>query len=156
MIIQVLLFFNLLVYAVIVSQSFMYMIALRNVQESMEAASYIELRKLIDRNFVKKFKPVMYTALVLSPLLAVLSLLLSTPLVIAGSILAFVGLLADTVLSFTRNIPVNKMIGSWTAEHPPANWKMYRSKWLYYFSWRQVANITGFVSLLAAAVFGFM
>lgn len=53
MIIKLLFFFNLFVYAVIVSQSFMYLIALRNVQERLEAAAYIELRKLLDENLLQ-------------------------------------------------------------------------------------------------------
>ena len=151
---KILILFNLLVYSVIVSQSFMYMIALRNVQESMGAVSYIELRKLLDRNFLKKFKPVVYTALLLGLALVATTFFQSSGLLMAGSIVAFVGLLIDVALIVKGDMPINRIINSWTAETFPANWFDYRSKWLYWFSLRQAANVSGFVALLIAAVFG--
>jgi hypothetical protein len=150
---KILIFLNLIVYSVIVSQSFMYMIALRNVQESMSAASYIELRKLLDRNFLKKFKPVVYSALVLGLALVVAAAFQSSAVILAGSSIAFAGLLIDVILIVKGDMPINRIINSWTLETFPANWVEYRSKWLYWFSWRQVANISGFIALLIAAVF---
>ena len=154
MIIKLLFFFNLFVYAVIVSQSFMYIIALRNVKERLEAAFYIELRKLLDENFMAKFKWPMYAGLLLSLALLIFTAQQSIGFLFFSSLLAFLGLLADAVITTKGNLPLNTFIRSWSADQHPADWRMYRSKWLLYFSWRQVANITGFVSLLAGAVFG--
>jgi hypothetical protein len=150
---KILIVLNLFVYSVIVGQSFMYIIALRNVQESMGAASYIELRKLLDRNFLKKFKPVVYSALLLGLALVTVSLFQSSLVLTAGSIIAFAGLLIDVVLILKGDMPINRIINSWTLETFPANWVEYRSKWLYWFSWRQAANISGFIALIIAAVF---
>ena len=150
---KILIFLNLLVYSVIVSQSFMYMIALRNVQESMGAASYIELRKLLDTNFLKKFKPVVYSALVLGLAVVAAAAFQSSGVLLAGSIVAFAGLLIDVLLILKGDMPINRIINSWTLETFPANWIEYRSNWLYWFSWRQVANISGFIALLIAAIF---
>ena len=150
---KILIFLNVLVYSVIVSQSFMYMIALRNVQENMGAGFYIELRKLLDRNFLKKFKFVVYTALLLSCLLMLAAFFQSSVLFLVGSVLAFAGLLVDVLLAVKGNMPINRIINSWTLETFPANWVEYRSRWLYWFSWRQVANISGFIALLIAAIF---
>ena len=150
---KILLVLNLFIYSVIVGQSFMYIIALRNVQESMGAASYIELRKLLDRNFLKKFKPVVYSALILGLALVVVSLFQASALLIAGSSIAFAGLVIDVVLILKGDMPINRIINSWTLETFPKNWVDYRSKWLYWFSWRQVANISGFIALLITAVF---
>jgi uncharacterized membrane protein len=151
---KILLFLNLVIYSVIVSQSFMYMIALRNVQESMGAASYIEIRKLLDRNFLKKFKPIVYAALLLGFALMLTAIFQSTGLLLAGSVVAFAGLLLDVLLIVKGDMPINHVINSWSAESYPENWQTYRSKWLYWFSFRQVANISGFLALLLAAVFG--
>lgn len=152
--IKILLFLNLVIYSVIVGQSFMYIIAMRNVQESMGAASYIELRKLLDRNFLKKFKPVVYTALLLGFALVLTAIFQSSGLFLAGSIVAYVGLLIDVMLIVKGDMPINRIINSWTPETVPDDWFQYRSKWLYWFSLRQVANISGFIALLLAAVFG--
>lgn len=154
MIIKLLLFFNLFAYAVIVSQSFMYMIALRNVQERLEAASYIELRKLLDENFMAKFKWPMYAGLLLSLVLLIFTAQQSIGFLFFSSLFAFLGLLTDALITTKGNLPLNTYIRSWTVDQHPADWKVYRSKWLLYFSCRQVANITGFVSLLAGVVFG--
>lgn len=154
MIIKLLLFFSLFVYAVIVSQSFMYLIALRNVQERLEAAAYIELRKFLDENFMAKFKWSMYAGLLLSLALLIFTAQQSIGFLFFSSLFAFLGLLTDTVITVKGNLPLNTFIRSWSADQHPADWKTYRSKWLLYFSWRQVANIAGFVSLLAGAVFG--
>jgi hypothetical protein len=150
---KILIFLNILVYSIIVGQSFMYIIALRNVQESMGAASYIELRKLLDRNFLKKFKPVVYSALVLGLALVVAAAFQSSTVLLAGSALAFAGLLIDVALIVKGDMPINRIINTWTLETFPANWIEYRSKWLYWFSWRQIANISGFIALLIAAIF---
>ena len=150
---KILIVLNLFFYSVIVGQSFMYIIALRNVQESMGATSYIELRKLLDRNFLKKFKPVVYSALLLGLALVVASFFQTSMVLVAGSILAFAGLVIDIVLILKGDMPINRIINSWTLEAFPANWVEYRSKWLYWFSWRQVANISGFIALIIAAVF---
>ncbi|MEI9945943.1 MAG: hypothetical protein WDN26_17195 [Chitinophagaceae bacterium] len=51
MITSIIILLNLLAYSMVVSQSFSYMIALDNVQRNLPAASYIDLRKLLDKNF---------------------------------------------------------------------------------------------------------
>jgi uncharacterized membrane protein len=151
---KILLLLNLFVYAVVVGQSFLYIVALRNVQESMEAPAYIELRKLLDRNFLQKFKPVMYLSLLLN-LVSVISFLFQTSFILqTGAVIAFVAIVADALLASKGNMPINKIINNWTAESYPANWKDYRSKWMYWYSLRQIANISGFLALLIAAVFG--
>jgi uncharacterized membrane protein len=151
---KILLLLNLFVYAVVVGQSFLYIVALRNVQESMEAPAYIELRKLLDRNFLQKFKPVMYLSLLLN-LVSVISFLFQTSFILqTGAVIAFVAIVADALLASKGNMPINKIINTWTAESYPANWKDYRSKWMYWYSLRQIANISGFLALLIAAVFG--
>jgi uncharacterized membrane protein len=131
----------------------MYMIALRNVQENMGAAFYIELRKLLERNFLRKYKLVVYSALLLSCLLLLAALFQSSVLFLAGSILAFAGLLADVLLAIKGNMPINRIINNWTLQTFPVNWIQYRSKWLYWFSWRQLASISGFIALLVSVVF---
>ena len=150
---KVVLLLNLFVYAVVAGQSFMYIIALRNVQESMEAPSYIELRKLLDKNFLQKFKPVMYLSLLLNVVCVILALLQPSVLVLTCAVVALAAILVDAAIASKGNMPINRIINSWTAATYPANWKTYRSKWMYWYSLRQLANISGFVALLIAAVF---
>jgi uncharacterized membrane protein len=70
------------------------------------------------------------------------------------SVVALVSLIIDVAFTLKGNVPLNKIINTWTASNYPANWKEYRSKWLSIYSIRQVTNIIGFVSLLAGLIFG--
>lgn len=152
--IRAIMFINLLAYGIIVSQSFSYIIALSNVQKKLQATSYIELRKLLDKNFRKKFSIVVYTTLCTSTLLTILCGSNPYCLLFITSAIAWVALIADTILTLSGNMPINKIINNWTVENYPDNWATYRKKWLSVFSKRQVANIIGFLSLLIGAVFG--
>lgn len=148
------LFLTIFAYSVIVSQSFMYIIALKNVQKAMGAASYIELRKLMDAGFRAKFKFAFYAALICNLMLVISIANDPGSLLFICSTLAFLALILDVVLALQGNAPINNLINSWTAENHPADWATYRKKWLTIFQYRQIANITGFTSLLIGAIFG--
>ena len=153
MIVKIVLVVTLLAYTIIVSQSFMYILALKNVQLNLEANPYIELRKLIDFNMRNNFKYVIYTALVFNLLLVILTIKNPGGILFITAAIGFIALVIDTALAVKGNIPVNDIINSWSANNYPANWAETRTKWLDIFQYRQIANITGFVSLLLGAVF---
>ncbi|HTE09470.1 MAG TPA: hypothetical protein VK645_00845 [Chitinophagaceae bacterium] len=151
--IKINLLITILLYSIIVSQSVSYIISLRDVQQNMTAAEYIVFRKLTDKNFRSKFRPVIYASLVSNLLLVVLCGIHFNGLLFTGAAVAFVGLLTDIIITIKGNLPVNNIINTWTPEKYPENWADYRRYWLQVFCKRQVANLTGFVSLLAAAIF---
>lgn len=144
---------NLLAYSFIVSQSFFYIIAMSNTQRNMQAPAYIEFRHLVDKNFRAKFKYPFYATLLFSPVTAVMAFLRQDSFLLIAAIIATVGIITDTIITLKKNMPINNLINTWTAGNYPANWQEYRAKWLYYFSWRQVANIIGFTALLIGALF---
>jgi len=152
--INIVIFINLLAYSFIVSQSFSYIIALRNVQQSMDAVTYIELRKLLDKNFRRKYSVVVYISLASSTLLTVLCSIEPTCLLFISSAIAWIALIIDTLLTLKGNMPINNIINTWSNDNYPADWKLYRKKWLSIFGKRQVVNIIGFLSLLLGTVFG--
>lgn len=152
--INIIIFVNLLAYSFIVSQSFSYIIALWNVQQSMNATTYIELRKLPDKNFRKKFSVVIYISLVSSTMLTVLCSVEPTCLLFISSAIAWIALIIDTLLTIKGNIPTNTIINSRSNDNYPVDWKLYRNKWLFIFGKRQILHIIGFLSLLLGAVFG--
>ncbi len=151
---KIILFFTLITYSIIVSQSFMYILALKDVQLNLQAGSYTEIRKLIDTSMRGNFKYVIYAALLFSLLLVILNIKNPGSLVFITASIAFVALVADTLLTVKGNLPINDIINTWSADNIPANWTDYRTKWFRIFQYRQLANITGFVSLLVGAVFG--
>jgi len=152
--INIIIFINLLAYSLIVSQSFSYIIALDNVQRNLHVNSYIELRKLLDRNFRKKYTYVVYLSLLSSALLTTLTSMNPSALLFISSAIALAALIIDVLLTLKGNMPINNLINTWTADDYPANWETYRTKWLSIFRIRQVVNIIGFLSLLLGTVFG--
>lgn len=141
-------------YSWVVSQSFMYVIALENVQLSMEAASYIELRQLLDTSFRANFKFVLVGALVSNLLLLIVTAREYKSVLFVTAAIAFIGLITDTLLTLKGNVPINDVINTWTAASHPADWHRTRAEWLTVFHCRQLANGTGFLALLAGLTFG--
>ena len=150
---KLLLLVTLLVYSVIVSQSYMYIIALKNAQINMQPNTYIEFRKLMDAGFRANFKYAVYAGLIGNLVLLIATAKAPGSLIFITSAIAFFALVADVLLMMKGNMPINNMINGWEADQYPADWALYRTKWLKVFQYRQVANITGFVSLLAGTVF---
>ena len=150
---KIILLLTILSYSAIVGQSFMYIIALKNVQHKMAAASYIELRKLMDAAFRVKYKFAVYAALLSNLVLLVMISKTYWSIFFVTSCLAFFALIIDTVLSVKGNVPINKEINTWTTNTYPADWADYRTEWLQIFQYRQIVTITGFIILLIGAMF---
>jgi len=149
-----LLLFTLITYSVVVSQSFMYILALKDVQLNLGANAYIELRKLIDLNMNGLFKYVMYVALFSSILLVISTIKNPGSVVFITSAIALVALIIDVVIALKGNIPLNNLISTWSADKYPDDWETVRKQWFAFFQYRQIANIIGFISLAIGAVFG--
>ncbi|MEO6668757.1 MAG: hypothetical protein ABIN36_04735 [Ferruginibacter sp.] len=152
--INIVIFINLLLYAVVVSQPFIYMIALGDVQRNLQPNTYIELRKLLDKNFRKKYTWVIYTSLVSSTLLTVLCMAQPDCLMFITAAIAWIVLIMEIFWAVKGNRPINKIINSWTENNYPTNWNEYRISWFRIYAKRQIVNIIGFLSLLAGVVFG--
>ena len=151
---KIILFSAVLAYSMIVSQSFMYMLALKDVQLHLDANAYTEFRKLIDISMRNSFKYVIYAALLTSLALMISTIKNPGSLIFITSTLAFVALVADTMLTVKASLPINDVINTWSVNNYPSNWAEYRTRWLTIFQYRQITNLTGFVSLLIGGVFG--
>jgi hypothetical protein len=151
---KLILLLAMLAYSVIVAQSYMYIIAMKNVQHCMQAESYIELRKLLDVNFRANYKYAVYAALILNLLLVIITCKNPGSLLFITGAIAFVALVADVLLMMKGNMPINNLINTWTADNYPADWAGYRAKWLRIFLYREIVTISGFTSLVSGAVFG--
>jgi hypothetical protein len=152
--INIILFINILLYAIITSQSFAYIIALSNVQKNLQANTYIEVRKLLDRNFMKKYTRIVYLALLSTTLLTVLTSVQPDCLLFITSFIAWLALIIDAILAVKGNMPINRTINNWKHDNYPANWHEYRKKWFNVYNKRQVINIIGFLCLLLGIIFG--
>ena len=151
---RIILAITLLVYAIIASQAFMYMLSLKQVQLNLGANSYTEIRKLIDISMRASFKYVIYAALLANVSLVIATIKTPSGLVFITATIALLALVAEILLTLKGNLPINDVINTWSADSVPANWTAFRDKWFTIFQYRQIASITGFISLLIGAVFG--
>lgn len=145
---------TLLAHAIIASQAFVYILSLKEVQLNLGANAYTEIRKLIDISMRASFKYVIYAALLANVLLVIATVKTPTSLVFITATIALLALVAEILLTLKGNLPINDVINTWSADNVPANWTSFRDKWFTIFQYRQIASITGFISLLIGAVFG--
>jgi hypothetical protein len=153
MVIKIILLFTVLLYSVIASQSISYIISLADVQRHMSVTEYISFRKRTDENFRSKFGAIVYAALIANAALVVACSFAASFFLLIGSIVSMLLLSADTFITVKYNLPINNTVNEWSAENYPADWSWYRQQWLAVFFKRQCLNLTGFVSLVAGAVF---
>ncbi len=152
--IKITLFITFLLYAVVISQAFFYILAMSNVTRHMQPTAYIEIRKLLDRHLRVSLPGVYYATLLSSIALTAFCVTNPSGLLFFCSVIALIALVADLALTLRGNVPLNKIINTWTEQSYPADWNSYRSKWLTVYGFRQVANLIGFVALLTGVVFG--
>jgi hypothetical protein len=151
---KIILLLTIVAYSVIVAQTYMYIVALKNVQMSMGGGSYIQLRKLLDTNFRANYKYAVYAALIMSLVLVLINLKSPKSVLFITATIALIALITDVLLMMKGNMPINNLINTWTPVHYPDNWAVYRAKWLQIFFYREIATVTGFISLVIGAVFG--
>ncbi len=152
--IKITLFITVLLYAAVISQSIFYMLAMAKVMNGLSADAYIESRRLLDLNLRKNLTGLYYTTLASS--IALVGFCITNPggLLFFTAVVALIALIADLLLIVKGNLPLNAIIGTWTRSSYPADWNKYRNRWMTVYNKRQVANVIGFVSLIAGMVFG--
>jgi hypothetical protein len=150
---KIILLITLLAYSIIVSQSFMYILALKDVQLKLEFNTYTEIRKLIDLSMRANFKYAIYAALLGNLLLVIINIKNPNSLIFITSTISLVALIIDIFLTLKGNLPINDIINTWSSDNYPKNWSEIRMQWFNIFQYRQIANITGWISLLIGVVF---
>jgi hypothetical protein len=150
---KIIILLNLVSFAFVVSQPLFYILAMSEAQKTLRPASYIELRNLLDKKLQINLRFVYYATIFSNMLLVLMSWYSGSNLLLITSLIAMVSLIADMVLMFKGDIPVNKAIQNSTPENYPSDWKNYRSKGFFYYHRRQLVDIIGFFSLLTGAVF---
>lgn len=153
MMLKSLVFINLLGFAFITGQALFYLLGMYGAQKNLRAPAYVEIRNLLDSRLNVRLRIVYYLVLVSSPLLCVLTAAKTASLLFMTSAIACIALWVDVFVMMKGNLPLNKLIQSWTPENYPDNWKECRAEWLRYYRMRQVAAIIAFVSLLTGIVF---
>lgn len=144
---------NLVMYAIVASQPLFYAVALSDASRALSAPAYIELRNAINAAMTRRVPAVYLGTLATNVGVLLLSLQEGERGLAATSAVALAALLADAAIMLRGNVPINRVIDSWTPSQYPADWEAHRSRWLAIFAVRQGLLAVGFVSLVAGAVF---
>lgn len=152
--IKITLFITLVLYAAVISQSFFYMLGMAGATRGMQINSYIEARQLLDKYLSHSLPFIYYGTLVASIALTAFCVTNPSGLLFISAVIALVALLIDMIVTIKGNVPLNREIRNWTNANYPANWNDFRSRWLSIYQLRQVANLTGFIALVAGIIFG--
>ena len=150
---KIILLLDLIFYSIVAAQSISYIISLTNVQQRMNLNEYIVFRKLTDQNFRLKFSKVVYVTLLLSLALVIITIIHLNIVLLICAVIALLAFIIDIMITLKGNLPINDIINTWTTDNYPENWMEYREKWFDFFRLRQIANLTGFISLLMGVVF---
>lgn len=141
-------------YSIVVSQVFMYMLSLKNMQLALDGTAYTQVRQLIDASMNVNFRYVVYTTLVLNLLYVILNAKEPTSVVFITATISLLALVIDGILTLKGSVPINQIINNWSPAAVPADWKEVRLAWFRVFQWRQVIDLVGFLSLLMGTVLG--
>lgn len=116
---------------------------------ALSPGSSIQLHQTIDRYINRYIAPDTALTVVLAGVLIVLGDGTSTRLLLGtGALLC----LAVTVISVTRNVPLNRTVRSWTTEAPASDVRTLQARWARSHLARTVAGVLALVAFASAAV----
>lgn len=147
-------FSTLLLFALVVSQPFFYLLALGAVSDSLSGPAYVEMRQAINREMNRRLVALYAATLVSALWLCGLAAYAGAGGLTLGTAAAIVGLAIDTVLALRRNVPINNVMDTWDTANLPAEWADYRRRWRYAFATRQAVLAAAFACLLAGTLAG--
>lgn len=147
-------FATLLLFALVVSQPFFYLLALGAVSDSLSGPTYVEMRQAINRVMNRRLVPLYVATLVSALLLCGLAARAGALGLALGSAGAIVGLAIDAVLAVRRNVPINNVMDTWNTADLPAEWADHRRRWRDAFATRQAVLAAAFACLLTGTLAG--
>ena len=149
MIIKTFQFIQALFFCVIAGQAFFYLIGGTAGLKAVSAGAFIEQRKAIDVAIGPPLK-LLYpgTVLVSLTMVVLLRQQVGSPLFWLSTLALFL-IVTDLTLAIRGDIPLNKLIQTWSPTSYPANWSEVRHEWFAYMQWRQVCSIGGLLCVLA-------
>jgi hypothetical protein len=143
---------QLVSYLLVTSQLLFYLVILIDALRVVSLQNFLEQRKVINTLFEGRFKAMYYACLVLSLTVVVISIKdVSSPIFIT-SLIAFICLVADVVLTIKGNGPLNARTNTYVVGQR-GNWEELRIDWLRFIKYRGYFSTIGMISLLAGLVF---
>lgn len=154
MLIKVTLMTVIVLYAFALGQRFLYSLVFATTTNKMEIATYIQLRKFVDRRIEASLMVIHVILLAISIDLVAFCVVNPAGLLFHCSLISLVLLIADIVLLVKGNMPLSKRIDKWTVSLHPDNWKKITAKLLLLCYIRHALHMMGFIALLTGTLFG--
>jgi hypothetical protein len=145
-------FVTLVLFALVVSQPFFFLVALSRASGALSGPAYVELRQRINAVMNVRLLPLYGATLASTGLLAWLAFARDELLLGAAALAALAGLVADAILAVRRNVPINTQMDAWDPATPPADWEAQRARWREAFATRQAVLSIAYALLLAGVV----
>jgi hypothetical protein len=145
-------FLALLLFALVVSQPFFFLVALGRASDALSGPAYVELRQRVNAVMNVRLLPLYGATAASTALLAWLAFARAERGLGAAAVAALAGLVADAILAVRRNVPINARMDAWSPAAPPADWADHRARWREAFAVRQAVLSISYAILLAGAV----
>ncbi len=146
-------YISLLMTGLMAGSSFAFVLGMGPAMERLTVTSYIELHQSMETVFAS-WTPFFYLTLTLI-IAANLFVLRKEWRSLEFMLVAFALLciLDELVMTWTGNLPLNRVINSWQMMTPPADWVEVRSQWVRFMYIRCALLVSGFGLLLASSFF---
>lgn len=133
--------------------SLAFVLGMGNAIENLSVGSYIELYQSMD-TALTVWTPMFYvivTGLMAASLWVLRKEWKSVEFMLVA--FALICVLDELAMTWSGNLPLNRLIHSWQSISPPSNWSEVRSQWLRFMYIRSALLISGFGLLLASSFF---
>jgi hypothetical protein len=119
---------------------------------SVDGPTYVAMKQALDRSFPRLARPLMLGSLALSAATAVVAAIGGHPGVAVLGLAAVLALAVTLAAILRGDLPVNRIMATWTPTRLPEDWKSVRDRWERFFLVRVAANLLAVALLLAAAI----
>ncbi|MBO9666016.1 MAG: DUF1772 domain-containing protein [Bdellovibrio sp.] len=143
---------SLLLVGLLAGNAFAFVVGMGPAMEKLSATSYIGFHQSMQRSF-----------LAWTPLLCAMVVLLLAGLLIEMRhkwkrieflfvVFALVCVMDELFMTWTGNMPLNRIIHSWQIQGTPNDWEDIRRQWVQLMYWRCALLVSGFALLIASVL----
>lgn len=149
---QFLKYTSLLLIGLLAGNAFAFVVGMGPVMEKLSATSYIAFHQAMQRSFLS-WTPLLCMVVIFK--LVVHLFVMRKDWNRAEFYMVLLALLCvadELVMSWTGNIPLNRLIQTWQFQGPPNDWQEIRTQWLNLMYWRCGLLVLGFSMLIGSVL----
>jgi hypothetical protein len=142
---QILKYTSLLLVGLLAGNAFAFVVGMGPAMEKLSATSYIGFHQSMQRSFLA------WTPLLCAMVVVLLAGLLKR-IEFLFVVFALVCVLDELFMTWTGNMPLNRIIHSWQFQGAPNDWEDIRRQWVQLMYWRCALLVSGFALLIASVL----